>query len=91
MVRTRLDRVYIEGLDGSQVDSDGTHRHHGNEVIELEAELDSLYSEVLPVAQMSVEQRYLQRAVRAIAAQGNEGVERSKKIISYVRSNQSYI
>lgn len=86
-VRIRLDRVYVESLDGSQVDKNDTTRQNGTEVIELQTELDSLYSEILPVAQMSVEQRYLHCALRAIAAQGNEGLERSRRIIAYVCSD----
>src|SRR5690348_13899424 len=56
-----------------------------HEVTGLQAELDSLYSEILPVAQMSTEQRYLDCAVRTIATQDIQGLERSEKILNYVR------
>lgn len=82
-VRLRLDRAYIEALGVRQVETKGTSQNE-HEVMELQAELDSLYSEILPVAQMSVEQRYLDCAVRAIASQDKQGLEKSKTIIGYV-------
>lgn len=82
-VRLRLDRAYIEALGVHQVEKKTTpQREH--EVMELQAELDSLYSEILPVAQMSAEQRYLDCAVRAIASQDKQGLEKSKIILEYV-------
>jgi hypothetical protein len=83
-VRLRLDRAYIEALGVHQVERKGTSQNE-HEVMELQAELDSLYSEILPVAQMSAEQRYLDCAVRAIASQDKQGLEKSKTIIEYVR------
>jgi hypothetical protein len=80
----RLDRAYIEALGGNQVEKNSTHQNE-HDVLELQAELDSLYSEILPVAQMSAEQRYLDCAVRAIASQDKQGLEKSKTIIEYVR------
>lgn len=87
-VRLRLDRAYIEALGVHQVEKKTTPKNE-HEVIELQAELDSLYSEILPVAQMSAEQRYLDCAVRAIASQDKQGLEKSKTIIEYVRSDTS--
>lgn len=83
-VRLRLDRAYIEALGVYQVERKTTPKNE-QEVMELQAELDSLYSEILPVAQMSAEQRYLDCAVRAIASQDKQGLEKSKTIIEYVR------
>lgn len=82
-VRLRLDRAYIEALGVHQMEKKGTPQNEV-EVMELQAELDSLYSEILPVAQMSAEQRYLDCAVRAIASQDKQGLEKSKTIIGYV-------
>lgn len=83
-VRLRLDRAYIEALGVHQVEKRSTVQNE-QEVAELQAELDSLYSEILPVAHMSAEQRYLDCAVRAIASQDKQGLEKSKTIIEYVR------
>lgn len=83
-VRLRLDRAYIEALDLLQVNNNVNHLDE-HEIIELQAELDSLYSEILPVAQMSTEQRYLDFAVRAFVAQDKRRFEKSEKIINYVR------
>lgn len=83
-VRLRLDRAYIEALGVHQMEKRSTPQNE-REVMELQAELDSLYSEILPVAQMSAEQRYLDCAVRAIASQDKQGLEKSKTIIEYVR------
>lgn len=85
-VRLRLDRVYMENLDGYPVEKNDIFEGEP-EVTELQAELDSLYSEILPVAQMSTEQRYLDCAVRAIASQDKQGLEKSMKVIDYVRLN----
>jgi hypothetical protein len=86
-VRIRLDRVYLEGVEGAQLNTDDVGYQRNADVAALQEELESLYSEILPVAQMSVEQRYLQCALKTIALQGNQGLERSGKIIDYVCSN----
>lgn len=83
-VRTKLDRLYIEGLEGHPGTLDDDPR--SEEMAQLKAQLEELYSEIVPVAQMSAEQRYLQLALRSIAAQGGQGAERSKKIAAYVGS-----
>lgn len=81
-VRTKLDRIYLEALNGAAgVESHGTNQQ---EVAELQEELESLYSEVLPVAQMSAEQQYLEPALREIAAKGDSGQERAYQALKYV-------
>lgn len=81
-VRTKLDRIYLEALNGAAgVESQGTNQQ---EVAELQEELESLYSEVLPVAQMSAEQQYLEPALREIAAKGDSGQERAYQALKYV-------
>ncbi|OBT99622.2 hypothetical protein VE01_03009 [Pseudogymnoascus verrucosus] len=89
-VRLRLDRAYIEALGVHQVERKGTPQNE-QEVMELQAELDSLYSEILPVAQMSAEQRYLDCAVRAIASQDKQGLEKSKTIIEYISESTTFL
>ena len=81
-IRTRLDRIYLDALKSSNT-SNG-HREDSQEVNDLKEELESLYSEILPVAQMSAEQQYLEPALRTIAATSGKGQERSVKAVKYV-------
>ena len=81
-IRTRLDRIYLSNLNSSSIqDSNGSDEQ---EVNDLQEELESLYSEILPVAQMSTEQQYLEPALGIIAATNGQGQERSVKAVKYV-------
>lgn len=84
-IRTKLDRVYLEGLGGSE-HSTGQHTNT-EEINDLQEELESLYSEILPLAQMSAEQQFLEPALKAIAASEGQGQERTAKAVKYVRSH----
>ncbi|KAN0095353.1 hypothetical protein V8E51_016064 [Hyaloscypha variabilis] len=81
-IRTRLDRIYLENLNLSTVQNG--HDSDDQEVNDLQEELESLYSEILPVAQMSAEQQYLEPALRTIAATNGQGQERSVKAVKYI-------
>ncbi|KAG4028056.1 hypothetical protein MFRU_024g00270 [Monilinia fructicola] len=82
-VRTKLDRIYLEALNGSVgAEAQGTN---SQEVAELQEELESLYSELLPVAQMSAEQQYLEPALREIAAKGDSGQDRAYQALKYMQ------
>lgn len=81
-VRTRLDRVYLEALKDAGI-SNGNDAQKVD-VVELQEELESLYAEILPVAQMSAEQQFLEPALRIIAATDGQGQERSVKAFKYV-------
>jgi len=81
-VRTRLDRIYLETLQECKDTTNGQEDSH--ELHDLQEELESLYSEILPVAQMSAEQQYLEPALREIAARDGQGQERSIKAVKYV-------
>ncbi|KAF4636224.1 hypothetical protein G7Y89_g1879 [Cudoniella acicularis] len=82
-IRTRLDRIYLESLDASSEDTLG--QGDSQESQDLQEELESLYSEILPVAQMSAEQQFLQPALRTIAATKGQGQERAVKAVKYAR------
>jgi len=84
-IRTRLDRVYLENVNPSTTLNG--HDSDPKEVNDLQDELESLYSEILPVAQMSAEQQYLEPALRTIAATNGQGQERSVKAVKYVGSS----
>ncbi|KAH7416882.1 hypothetical protein BKA64DRAFT_691421 [Cadophora sp. MPI-SDFR-AT-0126] len=80
-IRTRLGRVYLEGLAGSTASNDRAEEEEAND---LQEELESLYSEILPVAQMSAEQQFLEPALKAIAASDGQGQERTVKAVKYI-------
>ncbi|EMR90078.1 hypothetical protein BcDW1_1252 [Botrytis cinerea BcDW1] len=88
-VRTKLDRIYLEALHGTP----GADSQDGNkqEVTELQEELESLYSEILPVAQMSAEQQYLEPALREIAAKGDSGQDRAYQALKYMQECLSFL
>jgi hypothetical protein len=78
-IRTRLDRLYLQALQTTS----------GEEGIEEDAsaaqeELESLYAEILPVAQMSVEQQFLGPALKSLAAHNGKGFARSIHAADYV-------
>jgi hypothetical protein len=82
-IRTKLDRIYLEALRNPVQradDNDTTNQ----EVSELQDELESLYAEILPVAQMSAEQQYLEPALREISTKNGQGQDRSVKAFKYV-------
>ena len=80
-IRTKLDRTYLEALYASSTNGSDD----GQESQDLRDELESLYSEILPVAQMSAEQQFLQPALRTMAASSGKGQERAAKAVKYVR------
>ncbi|ESZ97172.1 hypothetical protein SBOR_2428 [Sclerotinia borealis F-4128] len=88
-VRTKLDRIYLEALEvPAGADAQDTNQQ---EVAELQEELESLYSEVLPVAQMSAEQQYLEPALREIAAKGDSGQERACQALKYMQECLNFL
>lgn len=81
-IRTKLDRTYLESLGDSNGTVNGYEKSQAE--IDMQEELESLYSEILPVAQMSAEQQFLEPALREIAARDGQGQERSIKAVKYV-------
>lgn len=81
-IRTKLDRIYLEALNTSDGSTNGDDE--GKEVADLQEELESLYSEILPVAQMSTEQQFLEPALREISARNGQGHDRTVKAVHYV-------
>lgn len=79
-VRTKLDHTYLEALQGSRAQS-----LESPEAGELKAELESLYSEILPVAQMSVEQQFLIPAQAQAASRDSQSGTKAAKAVEYVR------
>ncbi|RDL38167.1 Uncharacterized protein BP5553_05600 [Venustampulla echinocandica] len=82
-IRTKLDRVYLETIcgpshvaNGGEIESEDTQ--------DLQDELESLYSEILPVTQMSTEEQFLKPALQGIAASSGQGQERAAKAVNYI-------
>lgn len=82
-IRTKLDRVYLEALVAAAY-------QHANappsstEIKELGDEVESLYSEILPVAQMSVEQQRLDPAIQGVSTRDGQSLYRSAAALTYV-------
>lgn len=54
------------------------------EVKALQEEVESLYSEILPVAQMAVEQQHLEPALKQITARNGQSINRTSSSLTYV-------
>lgn len=84
-IRTKLDRVYLEALEAFS--KAGTDKQASkDEIAALQDELESLYSEIWPVAQMSVEQQHLEPSLRSLSAKNDNSLDRSAEALDYVRT-----
>ena len=82
-IRTKLDRSYLENLE-SFSKSEPDNQAPKEELAALQEEVDSLYSEILPVAQMSVEQQWLEPSLRSLSAKSGQGLSHAAGAIQYV-------
>ncbi|RMJ18923.1 hypothetical protein CDV36_001334 [Fusarium kuroshium] len=82
-LRTRLDRIYLEAILAAERSGDAKSASSGD-VKALEEELESLYSEILPVAQMSAEQQHLEPALKSTDSHSGQSIHRSAVAVSYV-------
>lgn len=82
-IRTKLDRVYLEALE-SFPKSGASREATEEDITAQQEELEELYLEVLPVAQMSVEQQWLEPALRSLSAKNGSSVSRSADALEYV-------
>ncbi|KAK4135275.1 hypothetical protein BT67DRAFT_270310 [Trichocladium antarcticum] len=89
-IRTRLDRIYLESLELA-AQPGATRRATPDEVSSLQEELESLYAEILPVAQMSTEQEFLEPALKALAAKNGHGLVKSAQATSYIHDCLDYL
>lgn len=85
LTRCRLDRTYLEALETAVISApkhlDTTPPE---DVAALREEVDSLYAEIFPVVQMSVENQYLQPAVRKVTTRNAQALEHSSAAVDYV-------
>ncbi|KAK0711931.1 hypothetical protein B0H67DRAFT_602550 [Lasiosphaeris hirsuta] len=89
-LRTKLDRTYLEALESS-MRSGATRRVSPNEVSSLQEELESLYAEILPVAQMAAEQQFLEPALKNLALKHGQGLAKSDEAIAYIHDCLDYL
>ncbi len=90
-IRTRLDTTYLSALaTAAQSHSPNSNADH-DEVDALQAELESLYAEILPVAQMAVEQQHLDPALRSIAARSGQTLRKTASALAYVERCLDYL
>ncbi|PHH78112.1 hypothetical protein CDD80_7352 [Ophiocordyceps camponoti-rufipedis] len=79
--RARLDRVYLDtvvatGRSGTAPDED--------DVAAIKGEVESLYSEMLPVAHMSIDRQHVQPALDSIAATSGRSMSRTAEALIYM-------
>ncbi|KAJ6446700.1 tRNA processing endoribonuclease Trz1 [Purpureocillium lavendulum] len=81
-VQAKLDAIYLDTLTAAE-SSGNVKPATANEVKALQDEVESLYSEILPVAQMSVEQQHLEPALASITARSGQSLNRTAAAVSY--------
>lgn len=80
----KLDTVYLDSLVAAE--RSGCSKHATvDEVKALEEEVESLYSEILPVTQMSVERQYVESATRSVVASNGSSLGHTTEALAYVR------
>ncbi|KAG5931059.1 hypothetical protein E4U53_001964 [Claviceps sorghi] len=89
-VRARLDTIYLETLVIAERSSD-LNPATSEEVTELQEEVESLYSEIMSVAQMSAEQQHLEPALRTIAAKSGQSLDKTVLSLNYVNECLTYL
>ncbi|OAA71803.1 hypothetical protein LEL_09038 [Akanthomyces lecanii RCEF 1005] len=88
-IRTRLDTTYLSALAAAQQSRDSGADPDETEA--LQAELESLYSEILPVAQMSVEQQHLEPALQSISARSGQSLRKTASSLTYMDQCFDYL
>ncbi|KAL6866521.1 hypothetical protein ACO1O0_002632 [Amphichorda felina] len=89
-LRTKLDRVYLESL--TEAERSGMSKPaSSDEVNALQEEVESLYSEILPVAQMSVEQQHLGPALESVSSRNGQSLGRSVAAVTYIIDCLNYL
>ncbi|PKK48364.1 hypothetical protein CI102_6756 [Trichoderma harzianum] len=89
-VRAKLDTTYMETL----VEAERSGRVKpttDDEVKALEAEVESLHSEILSVAQISVEQQYLEPALQTVSTEGGQSAMRTSNALAYIDKCLDYL
>ncbi|PTB66214.1 hypothetical protein BBK36DRAFT_1135335 [Trichoderma citrinoviride] len=89
-IRAKLDTTYMETL----VEAERSGRvkpSTDDEVKALEAEVESLHSEILSVAQLSVEHQYLEPALTTVSTEGGQSAMRTSNALAYIDQCLDYL
>ncbi|KAH6606929.1 hypothetical protein Trco_006082 [Trichoderma cornu-damae] len=82
-VRARLDTTYMDTL--MEAERSGRVRPStDDEVKALEAEVESLHSEILSVVEISMEQQYLNPALKTLSIEGGQSATRTSNALEYI-------
>ncbi|KAL7791508.1 hypothetical protein V8C37DRAFT_381913 [Trichoderma ceciliae] len=82
-VRAKLDTTYMETL--VEAERSGRVKPSTDEEVKaLEAEVESLHSEILSVAQISIEQQYLEPALQTVSTEGGQSAMRTSNALEYI-------
>lgn len=82
-IRTKLDRVFLQALEAFHT-SGASNSAAKEDVTAQQEELEELYSEILPVAQMSVEQQWLEPSLRSLSSKNGNNLGQSAEALAYV-------
>jgi hypothetical protein len=88
-ISCRLDRIYFECLSGTsaadvQLSPPGHDKDQGQQMAAFEMEIDTLYSEIASVAEMSVRQQFLEPLTDQLRFAKAESEEEMRRILDYV-------
>ncbi|KAL6884909.1 hypothetical protein HDV57DRAFT_491565 [Trichoderma longibrachiatum] len=89
-IRAKLDTTYMETL----VEAERSGRvkpSTDDEVKALEAEVESLHSEILSIAQLSVEHQYLEPALTTVSTEGGQNAMRTSNALAYIDQCLDYL
>ncbi|KAG5960293.1 hypothetical protein E4U58_004707 [Claviceps cyperi] len=89
-VRARLDTIYLEMLVAAE-NSGAMKPATGQEVTELQEEVESLYSEILSVAQISIEKQYLEPVLQSVATKNGQSLNKTVSSLNYVTACLSHL
>ncbi|KAG5958444.1 hypothetical protein E4U57_001307 [Claviceps arundinis] len=89
-VRARLDTIYLETLVAAE-NSGAMKPATGQEVTELQEEVESLYSEISSVAQISIEKQYLEPALQSIATKNGRRLSKTVSSLNYITACLSHL
>ncbi|CAN8097332.1 unnamed protein product [Discula destructiva] len=89
-IRTKLDRIYLDSLEPFSTSGDN-NRAVQEDVQAQQEELEELYSEILPVSQMSVEQQWLEPSLRSLSSKNGNKLNRSVEALRYILDCLDYL
>ncbi|KAI9723423.1 MAG: hypothetical protein M1812_001307 [Candelaria pacifica] len=90
-LQCHLDCIYLEERPSPETMTGHNSTDDQAELLSLQEELDSLYSEIGPVAEMAVQQEFLEPIVHAIDEEELEAITQVERRLEYISSTLSYL